>query len=326
MTHGHRMLGFSPHMTPSKKAATFAAAFGSLVTLSAVSSAHVDLSAPAPRAHGETEGNLKSGPCGQTANARTENVTVFAPGESITVEWNEYIDHPSYFRIAFDDDGDDGFLQRQDGQTDPNADDPEAMEAALGMDAEILAIVAEENDTTSGQSTDVRTVTVTLPDIECDNCTLQLTQYMYDNPAQGYFQCADIVLRAEQQAEPADAGAGGGGGAPGGGAGTGGAAGIGGAVSAGTGGAAGTPAAGAPGTAGASSGAGAGAGGAAANGGDATAGTGAVPAGRPIESAGEDDDGGCSIAAAGGERSAAPGLIALLGLALGVVGRRRGVR
>jgi len=52
-------------------------------------------------------------------------------------------------------------------------------------------------DTPSGG---LSTVSVILPDIECDNCTLQVIQVMADKPPYTlggndlYYQCADIVL------------------------------------------------------------------------------------------------------------------------------------
>jgi hypothetical protein len=287
------------------------------MTLSAASFAHVDLSSPNPRSHGQTEGNLKSGPCGQSTDGRTANVNVFAPGETITVTWNEYIDHPAYYRIAFDDDGDDGFVMRTDGQTDQAADDPEAMEAALNMDAEILAIVTEENDTTSGTSTDIRNVDVTLPNITCENCTLQLVQYMYNNPGQGYFQCADIALRGAESAGDAGAGpAGEGGSANAGSAGAAGAAGAGGSAGLGSAGT-GTSASGGSATTPAPS---AGSGGSSgASGGPAPgnmAGTG------PVADDGGGDDGGCTIAGHGSAKGRASWL-GLLAIGLGCVMRRR---
>ena len=44
-------------------------------------------------------------------------------------------------------------------------------------------------------------VSVTLPEVECDNCTLQVMQVMTDAPPFGggddlYYQCADLVLAA----------------------------------------------------------------------------------------------------------------------------------
>lgn len=297
-----------------------AAALGSLMTYSAVSFAHVDLTTPTPRAHGQGEGNLKSGPCGQDTNGRTANVTVFEPGETITVTWNEYIDHPSYFRIAFDDDGDNGFVNRSDGQTNQQADDPEAMEAALNMDADILAIVTEEDDTTSGA--EIRNVQVTLPDVECESCTLQLIQYMYDNPATGYFQCADIALRGAQQVgETPDAGAGGAGGSAN--ASDAGAAGAAGAVDTGASGAAGAsagatnsvpPAAGNGGTGGGATGVG---------GNTPAGGTGGVGT-PPVVANEEEDDGGCTLSAStGAYGSGSSCLFSLLALALGIAARRR---
>jgi hypothetical protein len=51
---------------------------------------------------------------------------------------------------------------------------------------------------------------VTLPDLVCDNCTLQVIQVMYDKPPYTtpgndiYYQCADLVLRVG--GAPPDAG------------------------------------------------------------------------------------------------------------------------
>lgn len=37
-------------------------------------------------------------------------MTELEPGASIQVVWNEYVDHPGHFRISFDIDGDDDFV------------------------------------------------------------------------------------------------------------------------------------------------------------------------------------------------------------------------
>lgn len=179
---------------------------------SASASAHVDLLEPSPRLAGSEGGiQLKNGPCGQTANARTDNVTVYEPGSTITVRWEEYLDHPSYYRVAFDVDGDDDFPVRSDmDAVDPSRDDPEA-ENPIGQ--VVLAYLYEDVP----QS--VYEMDVTLPDVECDNCTLQLIQFMYDKVGnrqddEYYFQCADIVL--EYSEAPGEGGAGGASGAAGG--------------------------------------------------------------------------------------------------------------
>lgn len=187
-------------MTTLSRAALAAAAFGSICLSSAVSSAHVDLQSPIPRLGGRAaDPQLKRGPCGQNADSRTANVNVFTPGQTITVRWTEYVDHPAYYRIAFDPDGD-NFPMRTGV---PNAAQPEAAnvvdaaEKALfnGSDSLLLATVPEVNGTASS-------ATVTLPNIECENCTLQLIQFMYNNTAQGYYQCADIALRRAATVDP----------------------------------------------------------------------------------------------------------------------------
>jgi len=163
--------------------------------LPAVAHAHVELVYPPPRLGGQAGGNeLKTAPCGQRVNGRTETVTMFEPGETITVRWNEYIDHPSYYRVAFDVDGDDAFTVR------PNADDVVREEddpvAAEPLSDVILQVYADDE---SGFGTDYSSE-VTLPDVECENCTLQIIQFMYDKLGNDlndeyYFQCADIILR-----------------------------------------------------------------------------------------------------------------------------------
>lgn len=107
--------------------------------------------------------NIKSGPCGA---ARTGNPTVLPSGATITVEFESTIFHEGEFRIAFSE-----------------ADD-------LGFDEHVLADNIIDYDGLTERSHEI-----TLPDIECDQCTLQLIQVMRDrNPPSNYFSCADIAL------------------------------------------------------------------------------------------------------------------------------------
>jgi hypothetical protein len=158
--------------------------------------AHVELDYPMPRALGKTEGNLKNTPCGQSTDGRTKDrVNVFAPGQTITLQFDEFIDHPSYYRVAFDPDGD-TFPMRTGvaANTVETTAQAEAAEQAVfqGSGSQLLAVVPEVNGTASS-------ATVTLPNMECENCTLQLIEFMYDkgDPNHGYFQCADIALRSD---------------------------------------------------------------------------------------------------------------------------------
>lgn len=124
--------------------------------------------------------DMKGAVCGKGggADARTSNFTRYAPGETITVRWTETINHVGTYRIAFDDDGAD----RGD------------------FDANVLATI-EDPSNDSGDTFDTE---VTLPDVECTNCTLQLIQVMGQtgNDSNTYFQCADLVLGDGESAPP----------------------------------------------------------------------------------------------------------------------------
>jgi len=151
---------------------------------SSPASAHIELDFPAPRTLDQ-----KEGPCGLAGSTRGA-VTTFAPGSTITVHWHETVDHPGHYRIAFDPDGDDSFYV------------PTAYDDVRSADDDPTILVDGISDA-NGEG--VYEATVTLPDVECDNCTLQLIQMMTDKApydVTGYFetgndlyyQCADVAL------------------------------------------------------------------------------------------------------------------------------------
>ncbi|MDH3202142.1 MAG: lytic polysaccharide monooxygenase [Myxococcales bacterium] len=159
--------------------------------------AHLDMTSPVSR-YGPNV--LKTGPCGVAGGERSANINYFEPGQTIEVEWDEYTDHPSHYRISFDEDGDDDFV------------DPATMQEYYSNDAVLLDNIKDEPPTDP-----LYRVSVTLPDVECDNCTLQVIQVMYDKrpyvvPGNDiYYQCADLVLTrggAPDAGTGADAGTG----------------------------------------------------------------------------------------------------------------------
>jgi uncharacterized protein (TIGR03382 family) len=176
--------------------------------------AHIDLDSPTFRDC--PTANQKAGPCGG-CTTRSSNVTAVEPGSTITVRWTETIDHPGHYRISFDDDGDDAFQ-------DPTSYDDIQESPSLPV---LLDGITDRDG--AGQYE----AQVTLPDVECENCTLQLIQVMTDKPPFGsgggndfYYRCADLALRRGAGPGPdagpgpgpgADAGGGGGGGDGGGG-------------------------------------------------------------------------------------------------------------
>ena len=157
-----------------------------VVLTPAVASAHIALTYPPPRTQSQ-----KVGPCGAAGSVRGTAVTVLAPGSMLEVKWAETINHPSHYRISFDQDGQDFTVP------------------ADFMDFSQTENVVADN---IADGTGPFTRMIQLPDIECENCTLQLIQMMYDKPPYGdgndiYFQCADIALRTGG-APPPDAGGG----------------------------------------------------------------------------------------------------------------------
>ena len=161
---------------------------GALVLFTADAYAHVQLMYPTQRTTSQ-----KQGPCGVTNGLRGDVVTTLAPGSTITVTWDETVNHPGHFRISFDVDGDDDFVNP-------------ASYTDLYTNESVM--VDDIIDTPGGG---ISGYTITLPDIECDNCTLQMVQVMTDKPPYGdgndlYYQCADLVLQSGAQPPP-DAGA-----------------------------------------------------------------------------------------------------------------------
>jgi hypothetical protein len=141
--------------------------------------AHTKLMSPSPRSSSD---GLKSGPCGGVQP--TGSPAVFSPGETITVDWLETIDHPGWYRLAFSAAGDGEFDSR--------------------------VLLDDITDMACGSPPCAYSAQVTLPDEECQGCALQLIQYMTEGATPSlYYSCADVDLVADGPA--ADAGAGGGG-------------------------------------------------------------------------------------------------------------------
>jgi len=185
---------------------TFLFALGALLGSTPSALAHIDLDSPT----GRGDLDQKSGPCGSNWDGASKNVTALEPGATITVRWTETINHPGHFRISFDDDGIDAFQ-------DPTSYDDI-------QESPTLPVLLDGIEDKSGGQYEAQ---VTLPNVECENCTLQLIQVMSETPPYEagdlYFRCADLALRRGAGGGDAgpvpgtDAGSGGGGNGGGGG-------------------------------------------------------------------------------------------------------------
>lgn len=145
--------------------------------------AHICMDAPVSRVGPSCSAGSaqKPGPCGINTRS-TQYVTTFRPGETITVQINETINHGSHYRIAFNPNGDE-------------FEDPTSKDDNTGKHPFVLL------DNITDEAAAKQSVKVTLPNMTCDNCTLQLIQVMYDKGGNGfgnddiYYSCADIVLK-----------------------------------------------------------------------------------------------------------------------------------
>jgi hypothetical protein len=189
-------------MPPLRVCLTCLSLLGGGIASTSSARAHINLIVPEPRVPGRPDSALSRGPCGQTEDRRLpENLSVFQPGQTIEVIAEVYVQHVSYFRISFDADGDDSFSARPTLPADPAADDPTLLPADDGET--ILAIIEDHTG-----NIDRIEQQVTLPNVLCDNCTLQLIQFTYGLPLDRatYHQCADLVLEGPPAAprdEPA---------------------------------------------------------------------------------------------------------------------------
>jgi hypothetical protein len=150
-----------------------------LLAIPASADAHFYLTWPAPRYTDQ----LFTAPCGRDPELGRDHVTTLHSGSEIAVTWVETITNtPSYFRLSFDDDGQDDFPPT-----------PTSYGAVETSPAILLNDIPHVGAPNAGMAI------VKLPDIECDNCTLQMTQILGDHfPFGGtddfHYECADVVL------------------------------------------------------------------------------------------------------------------------------------
>ncbi len=181
-------------------------------------SAHISLERGGTHKSRYGDAELKDGPCGRANGTRGTNVYTYEPGQTITVKFNEYVPHPGYFRIAFDNDGDNDFQDPASIKPiDPARKCPfNAADKCGASDFYNNATVLPGMDNLAphlaGEWNKQYSFDVKLPDVECTNCTLQIIQVMEDtihgayNPTPGdpndspyvadnYHQCIDLVLK-----------------------------------------------------------------------------------------------------------------------------------
>ncbi len=301
--------------------------------LAAPAFAHFNLLAPTPNTT-STDGGMGSPPCG--VGTASNVITPVMGGHTIPLKIDEFVAHTGFYRVALVLDSPselpvDNVVKDSKGTILPPSGKPNGISASADFENPPVFPVLQDNlfpHQANGEQ--IFQMDLTLPNVTCEKCTLQVIEFMEDHPFNtasppdtgpggGYFyhHCADLKITADPALPPFGGGGSSSTGAAGA-VGSGGASATGGAgasSSVGAGGASTT------GTAGQSTViAGASAGGASASGGSGV--TGSAGASTPASSSSSSDSGGCSYAA---DRAGSRGLLALLGLAgvLALVRRRR---
>jgi len=312
----------------------------SLLTLPATARAHFTLIAPPP-ASNSTNGGKGDPPCGPT-DMPSNVVTPVMGGSKLMLKVNETVYHPGFYRVALslksrDELPIDNVVKDASGKVLPPAG-PGMSATADYQTTPVFPVLA---DNLWAHTSDMKTFSteITLPNVNCDKCTLQVIEFMAEHasngPKAGYFyhHCADLKITADTSKPIFDPTAGGGAG----GGSSGGAGGAGGSAGASVGGTAGAVAGGSGGTVGAAAGSatvevvgGGGAVGVAAAGAPVTAGSASAAAGAAMATGGMGpastgdgaDPGGCALS------THAAGSKPLLSLLLGLLalGRRRNRR
>lgn len=158
--------------------------------------AHIELDFPVERTPDNSD-DQKDGPCGGAGSVRSANVTTYLPGQTITVQWRETIDHNGHYRLAFD----------ADGQDFVNPPDEVNNSGPFDTNGNMIVDLIPDVGGAIPSGGRLYQQSFTLPDVECTTCTLQLIQLMSDNPGFDpltdlYYQCADIELRRDSSPTP----------------------------------------------------------------------------------------------------------------------------
>ena len=138
-----------------------------LMSAATIVSAHTRLTYPTPR---NSNSGIKSGPCGGLLP--TVSPTIITGGQPLTITWEETINHPGKFLFAL------ATANDADFQSHP-----------------LAVVIDTQND---GQTPHTYATTVTIPNMNCDTCSIQLIQSMEENPNAPtyYYSCADVKIVA----------------------------------------------------------------------------------------------------------------------------------
>ncbi len=148
--------------------------FSFLVMASQLAWGHAHLISPAPR---NPDPGIKVGPCGPFA--KVANPITLTGGTTLTVQWQETINHPGKYIFTW--------LQQNDTPM-PG----------------VPVVMIPDNANGNGDLPHNYTTTLVVPNTACANCGLQMVQSMEENPAAPtyYYSCVDIRIAVAGSATP----------------------------------------------------------------------------------------------------------------------------
>jgi hypothetical protein len=146
----------------------------------------------------------KLGPCGgTTANPGTPSniVNKVQGGQTLHIKVQETVFHPGHYRVAL------AVNSRAQLPPDPAANTRDSERGPWSVSAPIqdppqIPVLADGLFAHTSRQTDPWATDVQIPNINCDHCTLQITQFMADhglNKDGGYYyhHCADLQIAAD---------------------------------------------------------------------------------------------------------------------------------
>ncbi len=175
--------------------------------------AHFVLVAPANWLTQQEDGTpIKLGPCGDedddSGAVQTGTVTAYQEGSTVTVTINEVIFHPGFYRIALA--TNDRSELPPEPKVDASADDP--CDKTTFEDPPVFPVLADDVFEHTTAFSTPQTTTVTLPaGVTCENCTLQVIEFMSDHSLNNpggcfYHHCANLRIESGPVSSTTDGG------------------------------------------------------------------------------------------------------------------------
>lgn len=195
----------------------FAAAVAAVTLVPQYAGAHFKLLAPESAIVENDLGDpQKMGPCGGvSASAKgaanmgtpTNAVTKVTGGQKLHIKVQETVYHPGHYRIAL------AVNSREELPADPEAVTRESAKGPQSVSAHIMnpvkpPVLADGLWVHNTRPADPWETDITLPNINCAKCTLQIIQFMAEHGRNrdgdfSYHHCADLQITADA-AKPVD--------------------------------------------------------------------------------------------------------------------------